>query len=304
LLNIPEFFNNSSWRYVDAAHTFAPSSPLMVPAFPESVSYNLVMADQDGGDFVAVKIGDVTGDASGDLCTPFGAGNDRSTGKLVMRTAERTVAAGQDYSVQVTAKDFRDMLGYQFTVEYDAEVLNLVNIVPGELESLTDANFGLAYADRGMIMANWFNALGETVADDAVLFTMNFTAKTSAESLSELIGLTSGLIRNEAYGADGSLMNVDLEFIGADANEFALLQNTPNPFKTTTIVGFVLPEATSATLTITDVSGRVLRVIEGDFTKGYNEVTLNRSELAATGVLYYKLDTPDYSATKKMITIE
>ena len=65
-----------------------------------------------------------------------------------------------------------------------------------------------------------------------------------------------------------------------------------------------MPEAGFATLTVYDVSGRVLRVVEGEFAKGYNEVTLNRSEVAGTGVLYYQLDTENDSATKKMILID
>ncbi|MEL6988963.1 MAG: T9SS type A sorting domain-containing protein, partial [Bacteroidota bacterium] len=60
----------------------------------------------------------------------------------------------------------------------------------------------------------------------------------------------------------------------------------------------------SATLTVYDVTGKVLRIVEGDYAKGYNEVTLKRNEISATGVLYYQLDTEDYSATKKMIIIE
>ena len=83
-----------------------------------------------------------------------------------------------------------------------------------------------------------------------------------------------------------------------------MLQNQPNPFKDETVIGFTLPEATIATLTIYDVSGRVLKQIKGDYAKGYNEESINRSELSGTGVLYYTLETADDSATKKMIVVE
>jgi len=36
-----------------------------------------------------------------------------------------------------------------------------------------------------------------------------------------------------------------------------------------------LPEAASATITIYDVSGRILNVIEGDYAKGYNKATVS-----------------------------
>jgi len=85
---------------------------------------------------------------------------------------------------------------------------------------------------------------------------------------------------------------------------FELLQNKPNPFNESTLIGFNLPEATQATLRVFDVSGKTLKVINGDFARGYNEVSINRNELQATGVLYYQLDTDTDSATKKMILID
>ena len=60
----------------------------------------------------------------------------------------------------------------------------------------------------------------------------------------------------------------------------------------------------SATMTIYDVTGKVLKVIEGDYTKGYNQVSIKRADLKVNGVLYYQLDTEAFTATKKMIVIE
>ncbi|MDP4821245.1 MAG: T9SS type A sorting domain-containing protein [Saprospiraceae bacterium] len=62
-----------------------------------------------------------------------------------------------------------------------------------------------------------------------------------------------------------------------------------------------LPQAGSASLTIRDVTGKVLRVIRDVYPRGYNEVVLYSDELPATGVLYYTLETDNYVATKKMI---
>ena len=60
----------------------------------------------------------------------------------------------------------------------------------------------------------------------------------------------------------------------------------------------------AATISIYDVSGKMLKVIEGDFAKGYNQVSVTRSELAGSGVLYYQLDTDNDSATMKMIIVD
>ncbi len=88
-----------------------------------------------------------------------------------------------------------------------------------------------------------------------------------------------------------------------DHRGFILYQNYPNPYERYTIIGFNLPEQTTARLTIYDLTGRLIQRIEGDFNQGYNEVQLKASDLNASGVLYYQLDTERFTATKKMVLV-
>ncbi|MFT6705877.1 MAG: hypothetical protein ACJATF_000701, partial [Flavobacteriales bacterium] len=85
--------------------------------------------------------------------------------------------------------------------------------------------------------------------------------------------------------------------------DFRLYQNMPNPFKEETVIGFELPESTKGTLSIYDASGRILKQIDGDFVKGYNSINLSKDALSP-GLLYYKLITPNATATKKMIFLK
>jgi hypothetical protein len=48
----------------------------------------------------------------------------------------------------------------------------------------------------------------------------------------------------------------------------------------------------------------VIMVKKGDYKAGYNEININKSDLNASGVMYYRLETPEHTATKKMIIIE
>jgi len=57
-------------------------------------------------------------------------------------------------------------------------------------------------------------------------------------------------------------------------------------------------------LTINDVTGRVLKVIKGDFAKGANQISIDSKELPARGVFYYTLTAGEHVATKKMILLE
>ncbi len=90
---------------------------------------------------------------------------------------------------------------------------------------------------------------------------------------------------------------------GITPTGYLLEQNRPNPFRQETTIGFVLPEAMQATLTVYDVTGRVLRSFTGDYAKGYQTVELHKSNLGGHSILYYRLETRDFSATRKMILI-
>ncbi|WP_421947073.1 T9SS type A sorting domain-containing protein [Phaeodactylibacter xiamenensis] len=121
-----------------------------------------------------------------------------------------------------------------------------------------------------------------------------------------VLGVSSAVTKAEAYGKDGSFQDVAIEFsTGTVAGAgFELYQNQPNPFKGETVIGFNLPEAAQVTITISDVTGKVLKLYRQDGSKGYNHITVKSSELAATGVVQYTVSTGTHSATKHMIIVE
>ena len=124
--------------------------------------------------------------------------------------------------------------------------------------------------------------------------------------LSEALTLTNRYTTAEAYSAQSELLEVKLNYTGGtiNASAFVLYQNTPNPFKNETAIGFNLPEASSVKLKIFDATGRVLKLIEGDFSKGYHEVNVKNGESNRTGILYYQMETNNNTATKKMILVD
>jgi hypothetical protein len=137
------------------------------------------------------------------------------------------------------------------------------------------------------------------------MFAITFKA-TRAGRLKSMLQVSSQITRAEAYGPDGERLDVALRFNGADiqAAGFELFQNQPNPFVSKTVVGFYLPEAMDATLSVYDESGRLVYQTKGDFAKGHRAFTLDRSQVHAPGMLYYTLEAGTFSATRKMIQIK
>jgi len=149
----------------------------------------------------------------------------------------------------------------------------------------------------------------EGVSTAGKLFTIDFRANADVQ-LSNALSVNSRITVAEAYvGTELAKNDVTLTFTDGEttieAAAFELYQNEPNPFNTQTNVSFVLPESGKATFTVFDVTGKVVRSLNAEFTKGLNTVTLNKADLgAAAGVLYYQLESGEFTATKKMIVIE
>jgi hypothetical protein len=101
------------------------------------------------------------------------------------------------------------------------------------------------------------------------------------------------------------LEDIELTFGNvATAAAFKMYQNVPNPFANATQIGFDLPSASTATITVSDVSGRVVHMVKDNFAKGFNQVEINRADLTSSGVWYYFIKTDANFATGKMILID
>ena len=297
---ITDFPANTSWRFVDADYVFPVATNPWMEAFPEAVNYAGLTNDELVTDFVGVKIGDVNGTAVANNL--LGADDRNMDGAMIMNIDDATINAGETVTVDFRANDFDGINGYQFTM--NVEGLTFAGVEAGAI-NVTEGNFGLTMMNEGVITTSWNTSEAVNVRNEEVLFSMNFVA-TEATELSEAISVSSRYTTAEAYTAT-ELLDVAIAFNGtqvATANNFKLYQNTPNPFNGETVIGFDLPEAAAATLKVYDVSGKVLKLVNGDFAKGYNTININSSDLNASGVLYYQLDTPANSATMKMIILE
>jgi hypothetical protein len=86
--------------------------------------------------------------------------------------------------------------------------------------------------------------------------------------------------------------------------EFGLHQNYPNPFNPATELSFSLPTATHVTLEIYNVKGqKVTTLVNGSRSAGVHTVTWDGSSFAS-GVYFYRLKTPEFVKTKKMMLMK
>ena len=281
-----ELPNNASWKVVNGSDVLTISNPWV---YSESKSINDLQTNMLNENFIGVKIGDVNSSVS---ANSKGSSEEEAATVVELTYEDRDVLAGE--LVELSLKVNRDdVYGYQFTM--DMEGMELVEVIG---ENIGGSNVGV-FANQMTISYNNTVALSST--QNAVTVIMK--AKESGQ-ISELIKINSDITKAEAYVGTGfEVVKIGLSNT-QDSGTFELYQNQPNPFNAYTVIGYELPQSGEVTISFYDVTGRTISVIEKDSEKGYNELRVNKSDLGTGGMIYYKLETDKYTATRHMIVIE
>jgi large repetitive protein len=285
--------DNTSWRFVDKSFAFPNQANPFQTEFPENLTIANIGASQLNQDFVAVKIGDVNYSA---VANAQMESQSRTSGTLLIDVTDRMVQAGDTFDVAF--KPTENAQGLQFTLNLGN--LSVTAIADGEKISME--NFGV-FQDH-----SFAGAVALTVSMDAAQeFTVSFRANKSGK-ISDMMNVSSRITKAEAYTTTGEREEVALRFNNGGSSiiagvGFELYQNEPNPFVDKTSIGFHLPEAATATLTVYDVSGRMIFSQKGDYARGNNTIVVERVLRNTAGLLYYKLETSTDVATRKMIQV-
>jgi hypothetical protein len=293
--------DNSSWRFVDDEYVF--SNPEVYCGFDEILNIDLLEQDEYNMNFVGVKIGDVNASAQANANSSAETRNNEST-NFIINAAK--LNANETQWIDVYASDFTEVAGFQFTLNIDQTKAQFAAIKGGKL-SIAENNLGLTRADEGLISVSWNNPTAVTATDQEVLFSLQLNTIADCD-ISELIQINDRRINAEIYKGQA----LEIQKIGLDIREgdniyeqmsFELYQNEPNPFDKNTVIGFQLPEAGNVDLQLFDATGKLIKQISADFDKGYHEMQIHKSELSATGLIYYKLSAGAHTATRKMIIL-
>jgi len=272
---------NKSWRIVDPVYTEELEAPF---PFSESIAIEFFDQERMNDDFIAVKIGDVNGNAS----VNFGSVDveNRSQEKL-----EFILTQVVDGHLEVRAgKNYDQVYGFQFSMSVEGNVKALSS------EALNISQNNFVINTEGDLAISYHNPSGESFEEGTILFTI---------AGAEHIELAEGHIQNEAYTSE-NLVITGIEFRGQQAQqiETTLLQNEPNPFSDETTIRFIQAEKAMGTLTIFDVSGKKVKIYSQIFDTGMNSIILTKEELGVSGILYYRYESDGFIDNKKMILID
>jgi hypothetical protein len=194
--------------------------------------------------------------------------------------------AGDNFTVTMTPN--KNTEGYQFTLNTNGlEVIDVSGIEKGLYAVFADAAT--------------FSVDGASTTET---ITLRLKAVKSGK-LSDFLSISNRITKTEAY-INGKRLDVAFRFNNGGVSTvsgvgFELYQNQPNPFVDRTSIGFYLPQATTATLTILDETGRLVYTQKGEFEKGQQRFLIQKALLNTTGILHYKVETATDSDAKTMI---
>ncbi len=254
------------------------------------------MLDEMRADFIGVKIGDVNGTTNPALRA--GRSSEAFTMELPSNLKGNVLS--------FASSEDREISGLQFTVEFDPDRIEINGILETGKLNLSGEHVNISSQDKGWITISWNPEDGQNVRieEGQELFALEVIGKENLD-LSNSIAITSKVTQAEVYLSDGLESDVNLRFTTSEESAgFALYQNRPNPWKSTTIVGFTIPESSHTSLEVFDINGKMIRSFNADLAKGYNEWEIAVSDLPSSGVYYYKLRTEDQTAIKKMVLIQ
>lgn len=189
-----------------------------------------------------------------------------------------------------------------------------LNTFPYPIRALQffDETHGLAcggnlYDESGAIYSTEDGGLtwNMEVNTSAEMFSMDFR-NTGADSMVVwCVGSTGSLtgFNGVLYKATTADVATATQDYLTGEGEFVLYQNSPNPFRGITTIGFILPAACSVALKVYDIMGsEVVTMNDKNETAGFHTFTFDASELPA-GLYYYRLSAGNNMKTKKLLVV-
>jgi hypothetical protein len=152
-------------------------------------------------------------------------------------------------------------------------------------------------------------------ADGFIDLTLKFQASAIADALGDVgdgdvIPLTISGLLTDGTAFEGTdciwilAKESEVQIPLGTGNDVVLGPAVPNPFNPTTRISFFLPKDDFVTLSVYDVSGKLVsRLVNGVRTAGENVVEFDATGVAS-GVYFYRLQTAGFEQTKKMLLIK
>ncbi|MFK7775639.1 MAG: T9SS type A sorting domain-containing protein [Saprospiraceae bacterium] len=300
LLNFTEFPNNDSWKIIDGDFVFADPTQPWASNIPQQIIINNLETNRELN-MIGIKMGDVNNSAQPwNLLSSETRGSE---GTVSFDIDNQLMVEGNEYLIAFQAKDFDELVAYQFTLDFDKDKLSYVGFEKGVLDGMEEKNLGMSFLKEGKITFAWSSEKGKNAKNNEPLFFLKFNAKQKG-SLSEMLQINSSKTQAVAYNEEENIFDVNLTFI--EKGEESILQVFPNPFHNNAFAKINLPEEVqNAQLELFTLDGKLIKTIlpPTSLLKGEIIIPIDTDKLPS-GIYFIHLKTERGNIMEKLVKIK
>lgn len=228
-----------------------------------------------------------------------------------LRLGSDRVIVGETVSVDVSLANVQSLVGYGFTVNYDASNFEFVDAAPADQDLLkstggeTPVFFKQSEAGVVTIANAVVNGAEVSGGGDIVRLTFRVLQEFKENVRFEI---AEGLVFDPNQLSNPAVVAGVLQFTSTPT-EFALLQNFPNPFNPETTIGYELAESADVTLQVYNVVGQVVRTLVAEpQTAGRYQIRWNgmddRGTPVSSGIYFYQVSAGKFQDVRKLMLLK
>lgn len=303
LNDIDEFPDAPSWRFVPADFVFPNPANAFETEYPVSIWLRQTDRDFPAQDFIAIKTGDVNYSAIPNLTDDFS--EERSASPLTFELAQQDFKAGEMVRLPLRSKDFQQVIGFQFDLNINSDILDFQNIQAAQLSDFNTSNFN--YKNENLALS-WTSTLvenGLTLQADDVLFYLEFQALKNGQ-ITDALSVNPTRINAEVYNKDLEIFELELAFIGHPSLASNLQASVyPNPVQSVIHLSYQLAESGFLQMDLFDSKGQFIKTLWTNtfVEKGRQEKLLNVGGLD-NGVYHLVLQSTTEKVIRKIVKVE
>ena len=225
----------------------------------------------------------------------------RTTDEITFFTDNVFLQKGKSYTLPIYVSNYNNIIGGQFSLSFNQDFLELVEIKSNSLPSLDDGNFGMTQIDDGLVLCSWHSTSPERLGGTDSFFEVEVTVNEDCY-VKEMLDINSKILNAEAYSENNfgevRLLNVNWNVLDESSE---VLSVTPNPFNFLTNIVFTNKKSGPVNLVLYDLSGKRIISKTKNMEKGNAQFFIHNRELPSKGIYFYEIKTSETIYTGKLI---
>ena len=296
ILGLESNFNGKLYSFEDKKHVFSnPKNPF---PFPQSIIINITQ-NLVVGDFIGVKLGDINFDNIPRNFVPK-ANSNRKIEFLYEIVLSDLLNKSNEFIYRIKSAKEQDLLGMQFTLNWDSKLADLVAIENNPL----GIDFANVSVSNGLLGLSWTstNGLSKILNENEVVLEIRLKLKSKFNK--PALNMNDELLEKEAFDDNFNFKELSLKWENnLDANDLSQykLFVFPNPAQNNFTLTFNSNKAEKGFVQVTDMLGRLIINQEVDIIKGLNNRLFNIPDHIVPGIYNIQLRTSKNFETLKLL---